>query len=202
MRNTARARTTHRIADNRGSRKANKRRVCRSANNRRVSRSANNRRLAHAAARYEGSPSIRNRSTREDRVQRFADRTATIVADAMQQGTVTSEDSTLATGLGYFAIAEAVRAFNTKLIEIGQANAMATLQFAEQFATAKRPSEAAIFWSSQARKRIEMLTDQSVPLAQKIMASSTQSLTHSFGKALQVLLPAARTRSVPRLASN
>lgn len=187
MRKTARARVTHRIANNRVSHRANKRRV---------SRSANSRRLAHAADRHE-AVSIRNNSTREDRVQRFADRTATsVVAGAMQQGTVTSEESPVVMGLGYFPIAEAVRAFNTKLIEIGHANAMATLQFAEQFASAKRPSEVAIFWSSQARKRIQMLTDQSVQLvtlAQKIMASGTQPLTHSFGTALQVLLPAART---------
>ncbi len=59
---------------------------------------------------------------------------------------------------GYFATTKAVRDFNIKLIEIGQVNAMAMLKFAQQVATAKRPSEAAIFCSSQAGKRLEMVT--------------------------------------------
>jgi hypothetical protein len=58
-------------------------------------------------------------------------------------------------GGGYFAAAEAVRDFNMKLIEIAQANTMATLNFAQEIAIAKAPTEAAALWSSHARKNFE-----------------------------------------------
>ena len=81
--------------------------------------------------------------------------------EALQEGSAMGKESTHAMGNGYFAAAEAVREFNMKLIEIAQKNMMATLNFAQQVATAKSLPEAAALWSSCARQSFETWTDQS-----------------------------------------
>jgi phasin len=119
--------------------------------------------------------------------RRFAATTTTTAREAMQKGAAAAEGSTRALG-GYFAAAEAVRDFNMKLIEIAQANTMATLNFAQEVATAKAPTEAAALWSSHARKNFETLTDQSkqlTALAQRIVTSTAGPLTNSFTQTLQ-----------------
>jgi hypothetical protein len=93
----------------------------------------------------------------------------------MQNGAAAAEESTRALGEGYFAAAEAVSDFNMKVFEIAQANTMATLNFAQQVATAKGPAEAVALWSSYARNNFETLTAQSkqlTALAQRIMTST------------------------------
>ncbi len=119
--------------------------------------------------------------------RRFADRTTTTAREAMQKGTAVAEESTRAMGNGYLAAAEAVRNFNMKLIEMTQTNMMAALNFSQRLATAKGPSEAAAVWSSCAHERFETLTDQSrelTALAQKVMTSTAEPLTQSFGQTL------------------
>jgi len=106
----------------------------------------------------------------------------------MHKGTAAAEEMTQAARQGYFAAAEAVRDFNMKLIEMTQANTMATVNFAQQVATAKGPPEAAALWSSFARESFESLTDQSrelTALAQRVMISAAEPLTNSFGQTLQ-----------------
>ena len=101
----------------------------------------------------------------------------------MQKGAAAVDGSTRAFGEGYFAAAEAVRDFNMKLIEIAQANTMATLNFAQEVATAKGPAEAAALWSSHARKNFETLTDQSkqlTALAQRIVTSTAAGPLNGF----------------------
>ncbi len=120
--------------------------------------------------------------------RRFADRTATTAREAMQKGTAAAEESTRAMENGYFAAAEAVRDFNMKLIEMAQANTMATLNFAQEVATAKGPTEVVNLWSSYARKHFETLTDQSkqlTALAQRVMTSAAEPLSYSFAQNLQ-----------------
>jgi phasin len=123
----------------------------------------------------------------EHQARRFADRTTATVHDAMQKGTTAAKESTRAMENGYFAAAEAVANFNMKLVEMAQGNTMAALNFAQQVATAKTPAEAASLWSSYARERFETLTDQSkelTGLAQSVVTSTTEPLTHSFRQAL------------------
>ncbi len=106
----------------------------------------------------------------------------------IQKGSAAAEGSTRALGEGYFAAAEAVRDFNMKLIEIAQANTLATFNFAQEVATAKGPAEAAALWSSHARKNLETLTDQSkqlTALAQRIVTSTAEPLANSFSQTLQ-----------------
>ena len=107
--------------------------------------------------------------------RRFADSTAA------------AEESTRAMGNGYLAVAEAVRDFNMKLIEMTQANVMANFSFAQRVATAKGPSEVAAVWSSCAHEHFETLTDQSrelTALAQRVTTSTAEPLTRSFRQTL------------------
>ncbi len=117
--------------------------------------------------------------------RRFADRSTTTAREAVQKGGATAVESARAVGNGYFAAAEAVRDFNMKLIEIAQANTMAALNFAQEVATAKGPTEAAALWSSHAQKNFETLADQSkqlTALAQRVMTSAAEPLSHGFAQ--------------------
>lgn len=189
MRNTARVKPSS------TQRSANKRRAIGSANRRRVSRKANGQRAPGE---------IRKRSTNEDKFRHFAYTTTPNGSDPVQEGTAIAEESTFATERGYFATAKAVRDFNMKLIEISQANAMATLNFAQEVAAARRPSEAAVLWFSLARKRFEVLTEQSrqlITLAQRVLVSTAEPLRHSFSQTLQessLSLPALSFRASKR----
>ncbi len=120
--------------------------------------------------------------------RRFAATATTTAREAVRKGTLAADESTRMLGESYFAVAEAVRDFNMKLIEITQANMMATLNFAQEVATAKSPPEAAALCSSHARKNFETLTDQSkqlTALAQRVVTSAAEPLTNSFSQPLQ-----------------
>jgi hypothetical protein len=116
----------------------------------------------------------------------FADLAADFAAEihgVPHKGTGSAEEVTQAMSQGYFAATEAVRDFNVKLIEIAQANTRAALNFAQEVATAKSPTEAAALWSSHARKSFETFTDQTkelTALGQRVVASAVEPLSHSF----------------------
>ena len=119
----------------------------------------------------------------EHQARRFAEKTTTTARDTLHKSTAAAEEMTQAARQGYFAVAEAVRDFNAKLIEIAQANTMAAINFAQEVTTAKSPTEAAMLWSSRARKNFETLTDQSkqlMALGQRIVTSAAEPLSHSF----------------------
>jgi phasin len=131
-------------------------------------------------------PKVRTMNVHEAR--RFAEKTAATARDTPHKSTAAAEEMTQAATQGYFAAAEAVRDFNAKLIEIAQANTMAAVNFAQEVATAKSPIEAAMLWSSHARKNFETLTDQSkqlTALGQRVMTSAAEPLSHSFTRNLQ-----------------
>ena len=124
----------------------------------------------------------------EDQGKRFADKSARAVRETLDRGNAAAEESARGAERSYFAAAEGIRDFNLRLMEMAQANTMAALDFARELSTAKNPPEAASLWSSHVRKQFETLTEQSKELAalsQNIVASSTEPITRSFGKALQ-----------------
>lgn len=116
----------------------------------------------------------------EHQARRFAEKTTTTARDTTHKSTAAAEEMTQAARQGYFAAAEAVCDFNAKLIEIAQANTMAAINFAQEVTTAKSPAEAAMLWSSRARKNFETLTDQSkqlMALGQRIVTSAAEPLS-------------------------
>jgi hypothetical protein len=115
--------------------------------------------------------------------RRFAEKTATTAHDTTHKSTAAAEEMTQAARQGYFAAAEAVRDCNAKLIEIAKANTMAAINFAQEVATAKSPTEAAMLWSFHARKNFATLTDQSkqlTALGQRVVVSAAAPLSHRF----------------------
>ena len=84
------------------------------------------------------------------------------------------------------AVAEGIRDFNIRLMEMAQLNTVAALDFAREMSTAKGPADAAARWSSHAQKQFDTLTEQSkelTALAQRVATSSAEPITRSFGHA-------------------
>ena len=100
----------------------------------------------------------------EDQGKRFAEKSARMTRESLEKGVAAAEETARSIEQGYSAAAESIRDFNVKLIEMAHANAMAALDFAQQFSTAKGPSEAIELWSSYARRHFETPTDQSKDL--------------------------------------
>jgi phasin len=118
---------------------------------------------------------------------RFADKT-TRATHETSEGSAAAEEAGRGIEQSYSAAAESIRDFNLRLIETAQANALATLDFAQEISTAKGPSEAMALWSSHARKQFERLTEQSKELTafwQKIATLSAEPITRSFGQTLK-----------------
>ena len=118
-----------------------------------------------------------------DQSKQFADKSARMVRENLENGIAAAERSARGVEQGYSAATESIRDFNVRLIEMAHANATATLEFAQQISTAKGPSEAIELWSSQARKQFETLSERSKELtafAQKIATSSAEPITRSY----------------------
>jgi hypothetical protein len=57
-----------------------------------------------------------------------------------------------------------MRDYNTKMINMAQANTEAVFDFARQLASAKAPSDFGEVWTTLARKQFEMLSQQAKEL--------------------------------------
>ena len=99
-----------------------------------------------------------------DQSKQFADKSAKMVRENLENGIAAAERSARGVEQGYSAATESIRDFNVRLIEMAHANATATLEFAQQISTAKGPSEAIELSSSQARKQFETLSERSKEL--------------------------------------
>ena len=84
-------------------------------------------------------------------------------------------------------MAEGIRDFNVRLMEMAQLNTVAALDFAREKSTAKGPAKLRRF-RRRMQKQFETLTEQSkelTALARRIATSSAEPITRSFGQALQ-----------------
>jgi phasin len=103
--------------------------------------------------------------------------------EAMDRGTAAAEQATRQAEKSYSSTAEGIREFNTKLLDIAQANTMAGMNFVSELTRVKGPTEAMELWSRHAQNQLQTLTEQSQELAtlcQRIAVSSTEPLTRSF----------------------
>jgi len=82
-------------------------------------------------------------------------------------------------------MAENMRAFNLKMIEMAHGNADAAFGFAVQVAGAKTPSDIVELWTAHARKQFEMLSEQLkelTALGQKMAGVSAEPITRSVNQ--------------------
>ena len=117
-----------------------------------------------------------------------ADKTARAARETLEKGSAAAEESARGAQQSFSAVAEGIRDFNVRLMEMAQLNTLAALDFAREMSTAKGPSDAAALWSSHAQKQFETLTEQSkelTALAQRIATSSTEPITRGFGTAFK-----------------
>lgn len=125
----------------------------------------------------------------EHQGKRFTERAARVASEAIvETGSSSAERSAKSLEQNYFAAIDGVRDFNTRLIEMAQANTLAAVEMIREIATAKEPSQAAALWSSHARQHFETLSEQSrelTALAQRIATRSAEPLTRGFGAAFK-----------------
>jgi len=119
---------------------------------------------------------------------KFADRAARTGRETFEKGSAAAEQSARGMQESFLVVAEGIRDFNVRLMEMAQLNTVAALEFAREISSAKGPAEAAALWSSHTSKQFATLTDQAKELAeraQRVVGSSAAPMTRSFGRASQ-----------------
>ena len=118
----------------------------------------------------------------------FADKVTRAARETFEKGSTTTQRSARGAQESFSAVAEGIRDFNVRLVEMAQFNTVAALDFAREMSTAKGPAEAAALWSSHAKRQFETLTEQTkelTHLAQRIATSSAEPVARSFGRTFQ-----------------
>jgi hypothetical protein len=108
--------------------------------------------------------------------------------DAMEKGTAAAEQAANETERSFFSAGDGFRDFNAKLMDFGQANVMANLNFFAELAQAKAPTDAFQLWSRHAQEQMQRLTEQSQELAalgQRIASTSSEPLRRGFDQTLR-----------------
>jgi phasin len=139
------------------------------------------------AGRLFGSTEISGEKPMNEN-KNFADKTAKAARETFEKGSAAAEESARGAQQSFSAVAEGIRHFNVRLMEMAQLNTVAALDFAREMSTAKGPAEAAALWSSHTKRQFETLTEQSrelTALAQRIATSSAEPITRSFGNAFK-----------------
>jgi hypothetical protein len=75
--------------------------------------------------------------------------------EAMDRGTAAAEEATRRAEQSYSSTAEGMREFNTKLLDIAQANTMARMNFISELTHVKGPTEAIELWSRHAQSQVQ-----------------------------------------------
>jgi phasin len=108
--------------------------------------------------------------------------------EALEKGTVAAEQAAREAEHSFSSAGEGFRDFNAKLMDFGQANMMAALNFVAELARVKGPTEAFELWSRHAKEQMQRLTEQSQELAalgQKIASTSSEPLRRGFDQTLR-----------------
>jgi phasin len=117
--------------------------------------------------------------------RKFADRAAQTGRETFAKSRAAAEQSVRGAQESFSAVAEAIRDFNVRLMEMAQHNTIAALDFAREMSTAKGPADAAALWSSHAKRQFETLTEQTkelTALAQRVATSSANPIARNFGR--------------------
>jgi hypothetical protein len=102
--------------------------------------------------------------------------------EAMDRGTAAAEEATRRAEQSYSSTAEGMREFNTKLLDIAQANTMARMNFISELTHVKGPTEAIELWSKHAQSQVQRLTEQSRELATLCQRFASSSTTDAGGR--------------------
>jgi phasin len=108
--------------------------------------------------------------------------------EALEKGAATAEQAATETERSFSSAGEGLRDFNAKLMDFGQANLMANLNFFAELARAKGPTEAFELWSRHAQEQMQRFTEQSQELGalgQRIASTSSEPLRRSFDQTIR-----------------
>ena len=117
--------------------------------------------------------------------QNKRDKSTAIANETFAKGKAAVDQSALAFEQSYSVTLGNIRAFNTKIIDMAQANTDAVFNFALQIAAAKTPSDVIVLWPEHARKQFEMLSEQVkelTALGQKMTGESTMPISRSVNQ--------------------
>ena len=108
--------------------------------------------------------------------------------EALEKGTATAEHAAREAEQSFSSAGEGLRGFNAKLMNFGQANMMANLNFFAELAQAKGPTEVFELWSRHAQEQMQRFTEQSQELGalgQRIASTSSEPLRRSFDQTIR-----------------
>jgi phasin len=108
--------------------------------------------------------------------------------EALEKGTATAEQVTKEAERSFSSAGEGFRDLNAKLMDFGQANMMANLNFFAELARAKGPTEAFELWSRHAQEQMQRFTEQSQELGtlgQRIASTSSEPLRRGFEQTMR-----------------
>jgi Phasin protein len=94
--------------------------------------------------------------------------------EAVQKGAETAESVTKEAELNYSSGAPALYTFNSKLMEMAQANTKALLHFISELSSSKDPTQAFQIWSRHLQSNVQRLTEQS----QELMSLGQKTISH------------------------
>jgi hypothetical protein len=103
--------------------------------------------------------------------------------EALEKGTATVEQAAREAEHGFSSAGEGFRDFNAKLMDFGQANVIAGLNFVAELARVKGPTEAFELWSRHAQEQMQRFNEQSQELGmlgQRIASTSSEPLRRGF----------------------
>jgi phasin len=118
--------------------------------------------------------------------RKFADKSAAMANEAVQQGRATAERSAQVFQQSLSTAFENMREYNLKMIDMTQANTEAVFEIARQLATVKTPSDIIDLCTSHAQRQFEALSEQTkelTALGQKLAQDSAEPIAHSFNQA-------------------
>jgi hypothetical protein len=108
--------------------------------------------------------------------------------EALEKGTATVEQAAKGAEHSISSAGEGLRDFNAKLMNFGQANLMANLNFFAELARAKGPTEVFELWSRHAQEQMQRFTEQSQELGmlgQRIASTSSEPLRRGFEQSIR-----------------
>ena len=118
--------------------------------------------------------------------KKFGEKGLANFTDASEKLSAATEQTTKLMENTYAAAAKGIKDYNLKALEFAKANSDTAFDYAQQLMSAKTPSEMLGLWTANARKQLEVLTEQTKQLSmlgQRVVTETAEPLTSGTTKA-------------------
>jgi hypothetical protein len=121
--------------------------------------------------------------------KRFADKSTKAVRETIERSTVGRRRSGSGREAEYYIVrCRYAGTKNIKLIDMAHANADAVFDLAYEIASAKAPFDLVAIWSAHAKRKFEMMREQTrelTELGQKLASRNTETVSQSVNEAFR-----------------